>query len=287
MRVDNLEFTYPVLSDANNDYVDSYFYVEYELEEKGFQNKDLVVTIILKDEIIENMIEYNEAKIVLHVECPNTSYRKLYSVNKHNRVIKINIDKNRMREKVEVNVFIILNKDKYEYYNPKFNEEIFGKDYVVYNLDRGAILATTYTQSIKIESDNEDFEKISSIINVGQSKDNFMEVNLDNDVLLVTLPKDEYKNYVMLSDMVYQNIVMTSVIYPALVYVLDAMGDESRRGAFLDKDWYRVIEQKLLLKEIYVEDINEKHSSLKLAQMILESPLERALESLVEELGRE
>ncbi len=287
MNINSLYFPYPVLSNENTDYLGSLFEVDYEIIEKGFNSQSIQVKFILDNLEIEDMISKGQASMMVHIECSVTSFRKIYRLDKSEREIEIRIDSDKMRNKVEISSFIILNEDMKEYRNQSINKLIYGENYVARNLERGNILAAVYTQDLHIDVETDDFEKISSIIRVGESRDKFLEVDLDGEIILVKMPKKQHDQYVKFSGGIYSDIIMTSTILPALVYVLDMLGDGRNLGAYADLTWYKVIESKLALKDINIEDINDSHSSLKLAQMILESPLERALDSIQTEVERE
>lgn len=287
MNINSLYFPYPVLSNENNDYLGSFFDVSYDMIEKGFNSQSIQIKFQLDDRKIEDMIEKNQASMMVHIECSVTSFRKLYRLDQAENEIEIRIDPDKMRDKVEISSFILLNEDIEEYRNDSINKLIYGENYRAKNLERGNILAAVYTQDLQIEVDTDDFEKISSIIRVGQSKDKFLEVDLDGEIILVKMPKKQHEQYVKLSGGVYSDVIMTSTILPVLVHVLDMLGDSKNLGTYSDLTWYRVIKSKLSLKDINIEDINDSHSSLKLAQMILESPLERALDSIQIEVERE
>lgn len=287
MKINSLYFPYPVLSNYNNDYLGSFFDVAYEIIEKGFNSQSILIKFKLEDSNIENMIAKGQASMMAHIECSVTSYRKVYRLSKYDKEIEIPIDSDKMRNKVEISTFIILNEDLEEYRNNSINKLIYGEEYIARNLEKGNILAAVYTIDLHIDVEADDFESISSIIRVGESKDKFLEVDLDGDIILVKMPKKQHEQYVKLSGGVYSDIIMTSTILPSLVHVLDMLGDKRYRGVYSDLTWYRVIKSKLLLKDIDIEDINDGYSSLKLAQMILESPLERALDSIEAEVERE
>ena len=284
MNINNNIYPYPVLSDYNTDYINSSFEVDYTIRDRGFQTKDLLAEFKLENVEIAQMIREGRLAYGLHVECPMTSYRKLLKLNDNETKITINIDTDKMRNKLEVSGFIVSNEEIGEYSNKDINHEIYGENYIIKNIEQGSIIAATLTQSVDIETDDNDFEQISSIINVGESTEDLMSVDMDGDIIIVKIPKEEYKLYVKLSGTDFSDIIMTSTILPSLVYILDMMKDG--RGD-TDLVWYKTIEKKLSIKDIDVMDINESHSGLELAQMILESPLERALNKIDQEIERE
>ena len=69
---------------------------------------------------------------------------------------------------------------------------------------------------------------------------------------------------------------MTSTILPALIYVIDKMPNFEDR----ELNWYKVINSKFESQNIDIVGGNTGYTSLELAQMLLEDPLERAFENL-------
>ncbi len=272
-------YPYPVLNDFSEDYIRSTFGVNYHIKEKGFKTKIVVANFILVDEVIEGMISENKASMVLHLECPRTSYRKVFKLAKEQNTTEIIIDDQIMKHKLEMTGIIVVNQEIKVYKNDNINPDYYGDNYEIRNLDRGNIIAISLTQEIDIPASDDDFERVSSVINVGLSKDEYMSVDMDGDIIIIKLPEKQYNQYYTLSGTEYSSIVMTSTIFPSLIHVLDRM---SSKDNLVDPEltWYQVVEKKLKTKGIMIEDINEVHSSVKLAQMLLEDPLERALGEL-------
>lgn len=279
MRIGNELFSYPILSDFNEDYISSKFEVKYSIHTRNFQTQILKIDILLEDKIIESYLNKNIAQLIIHIECSTTSYRKAYKLNGFDRSFEILIDEDYMRDSIDVNVLIVLNQHLDTYFNPNINKKYFGPNYQVNSLEKGNVLAATKTEIIELPDDNHDFENISSVINVGLSKHHNMRVNIDSDIILIELPKKEYENYYLLSQTGYADIVMTSTIMPCLIYILDKMSntnDPIDNGLI----WFKVIEKKIESADISISDINTKISSVELAQMILENPLTRALDTM-------
>lgn len=279
-------YPYPVLSDFTDDYVSSIFDIDYNVETIGFESRYVKAEVTLEDEIIEDMIRKKEAILAIHLECPRTSYRQLYSLDKNQRDIEIEIDPVNMTNELQLSGVIVANKTISHYSNPNINKEFYGNNYIIRNLSEGDLIGATITQIIEIPMKADDFENISSIINVGESNDNLMSVNYDDDIIVIKLPEKEYESYFRLSGTDYSSIIMTSTILPSLVYILDMIS--TQQGQFNSElTWYKVIEDKLSTKDITIEDINQKISSIELAQMILEVPLKRALDDLAKIVERE
>lgn len=283
-------YPYPILTSFNDDYIDSYFDVEYHLKEIGMESKKIIANFILRNDKIEEFIKEDKARIILHLECPITSYRTIIECPREDREVSFFINNKLMKESLELTSLIVANKEISRYENDSINKDIYGINYQVKNLEKGSLLGASITQIIELTSDKDDFERISSIINVGIYKDDYMSVDIDQDIILVKLPENLYKQYNKFSnnnfsDGKLSDIIMSATILPSLIYVLDMMGSEEHQ---VDSEliWFKVIRDKLLTKNIEIEDINTVYPSYILAQMILENPLERAFEHL-EEKGEE
>lgn len=276
MKLSKNLFPYPILSNFNDDYVDSVFDVEYSTRNEGFLTRYIDIKVVLEDEKIEELLDKKIAKMVCHIECPNTGYRELIEIKDNELSFKLDIDY--MRNELYLNTMVILNKDLKEYTNKNINKNYYGKNFKIKNLNKGNIIALSKFEEIKIVTNLNDFEDIPSIISVGQSTgSNKMIVDLDSDIILVKLPKKEYYNYVNLSQTEFADIIMCATILPVLVYSLDYLAEGDR---YLDLDWCKVIQSKIREKGLEIKDINKVISSIELAQEMLEMPLERSLNDL-------
>lgn len=277
-------YPYPVLTSFNDDYEDSCFDVEYHLKETGMEGKKIVANFILKNDKIAQFIKEDKARIILHLECPITSYRTIIECPREAKEVSFLINNKLMKESLELTSLIVTSKKILKYENDRINKGIYGNSYQINNLEKGSLLGASITQIIELTSDKDDFERISSIINVGIYKGDFMSVDIDQDIILVKLPKKLYKQYNKFSGGQFSDIIMSATILPTLIYVLDMMGLEEPQ---VDSEliWFRVIRDRLLIKNIEIGDINTAYPSYTLAQMILENPLERAFEHLEEKEG--
>lgn len=278
-------YPYPIITSFNNDYKDSYFDVEYHLKEIGMESKSIIANFFLKNEKLKQFLKEDKARIILHLECPVTSYRTIIECPSEGQKISFVINNWLMKDRLELTSLIVANEKIAKYENDRINKDIYGDNFQIKNLEKGSLLGASITQIIELDSDKDDFERISSIINVGIYKDDYMSVDIDQDIILIKLPEELYKQYIKFSEGKLSDIIMSATILPALIYVLDMMGSEENQ---VDREliWFKVIRDKLLTKNIKPEDINKEYPSYILAQMILENPLERAFKYL-EEKGEE
>lgn len=105
-----------------------------------------------------------------------------------------------------------------------------------------------------------------------------MKVNNDGDVVYIYLPEKIYQQYVRDQDL--PNTSLSIVIIPALLQLLNFMVQPGAEE-LSDKRWYQVIEKKMQANDFEVEDLYKDPSlSLKVAQILLEMPLDRAFDEI-------
>src|SRR4051812_31745550 len=98
----NTSYPYPVLYSENDDYIDSSFDVESYINEE-FGELKISTKFNLNNEGIKGLINDGVGSYLIHVECPQTSYRKAFvSVEDF---LEINIPTNLLRGKLFLNVF--------------------------------------------------------------------------------------------------------------------------------------------------------------------------------------
>ncbi|WP_312753050.1 hypothetical protein [Rummeliibacillus suwonensis] len=273
MRILNSLYPYPVLSIDDDDYVgSSKFVVSYSLSEAtSFKKAKLTANFVLEDNSLEQLISNGFAAMFLHIESPRAAYRKLYTVE--NNQIEVEIDHQKMRTVVEVTAFILVTKTLENYHNPTVNKELYGSAYVFPKLESGDPLAVSFTQEIELEEMN-DFAQVSSIIKVAQTQDKLMKVDYDQDIIFVYLPKEQYEKYLNYPQ-IFGEVMLSSIIMPSLIYVLDAVSKNAGEG-MQDKKWYKVIEKKMELLDYSMNSLfNGDVNTIVLAQEILKNPLER------------
>lgn len=275
MRIQNSIYPYPVLSVEDEDYINNaYFNVEYSITKATpFKNAIVHCDFKLRDEQLESLLQENKIGLYLHVECSRTFFRKLYPVDFFKKTIDIEINPEIMRQKVELTGFLLVNEEINELKLRNINPELFGNDYQFPRLDKGDPLAVSFTVDIDL-SEVESFKKVSSIIKVAKSKDKKqMELNTENNIVYVYLPEKQYQSYVQCA--VYPETALSMVIFPALVELLNYVS-KVNISELEDYKWYQILVKKFNSLGYSIEDLREKESPLKLAQIILDDPLARS-----------
>lgn len=268
MKITNLNYTYPVLSNHNNDYPNSEFTVEYTSTILD-SSRAIKIEVQFENEEIQEILNQGIASLVAHIECPLTSYRKIIKLEDYSAVIPISDGD--FLSRVEVNTFIISNDYIRELILNSVNPEIFGRNYKLKTIEKGTILATDITQIIDITLEQDSvFKEVSSIIKVGPNTENeYMEIDYEQDFILVKLPINQFVSYQELSGTPLSSLILSSTILPVLVNVISIMPEFND----IELDWYKVIEEKINYFGFKINDIDSSVNSLYLAQQILNNPI--------------
>lgn len=283
MQVKNNLYPYPLLASFKDDYVDSQFDVNYSVKNE-FGKFVLKVGFSLTDGYIQSLIDSGVLTYLVHVECPITAYRRTFTTKDSTLTIPINGDE--VRNNIQVASFITANSNVKNFASPNFNSL-----YERYSFDfkKGEIIAASNHQDIEIVSEYTDYQSVPSIITVVSAKIRIMDVDTDGSKIVIRLPEKIFKLYNTLAKTQYQSTIISAIILPALVEVLNEISylGEEREFYEENRSWYKVIKKVLEKSGYSIDDIGEKRSALEFAQMILQNPINKGLEEITSEIERE
>ncbi|WP_203268639.1 hypothetical protein [Streptococcus uberis] len=275
-------FPYPVLNSELDDFSTGNFSVNIEKNTISVTKISLVFDFKLDNPDIQNLINENKAKFAIHLEGISSVYRKLIFLENYETFKEIFLDVGTVPKKVQANFMIISTQTIINYQNRAFNPEYYGENFSIPIIEKGSILAFDNMAEINIDFENFEQNDIKSIIRVASKKQQFMDVDIDGDVIQVNLPEKSYFSYVNLSksNQVKQKLLMTTIILPALTMVIEKV----RLGEVESTlKWYDSLE-KLLSKIGYSLDdfIGSSEDSMNIAQQLLDYPLLTALSDFYE-----
>lgn len=273
-------FPYPVVSDFLSDYVDTIFESDASAFLEGY-NVKITFMASINNEEINCLIDKGKMEYVFHLECPQTFYRK--AVRFSEGTYDILIPDRELNGRMQICPFIIVSEDIKSYTNMRFHDDYKG---LTFSLESGCIVAAGKQLNIDIEKDRNDFSDTPSIFCIVKNADEReqnMLVDFFNDKITIKLSENDYYNYRSIRKSFIQPVLHSSIIIPALVYVLEEIKniDPSERYDFEDYRWYRAL-KKALRKLNY--DIDSDSLSdmmvLKTAQDLINTPINRALDIL-------
>ena len=281
----NALFTYPVLSNYNDDFINVKFIAGTTGELNKTVKKSIIKTYVeIDDRCINDLIDKEQAEIIVKVYCSTTKFRNVYVINRGNDQIEINnrdINKN-----VEINTFIISKKEIKKYYSENFNNDYKGAEF---EIEKGSILAIGKEENIFFEKDIDDLTKIESIIKVRDIKEENkpMSVDFDGENITVNLSTNEYVRYCTYSEYCIP-IVNSMIILPALMNVLNYLIDENVDTAeYKDKKWYRVISKKIAeaTGQAFKIEYIRNHGTFEVVQKLFDYPLKDAMAEIERKYG--
>lgn len=276
-------YPYPVLWDKNDDYKKpSKFSVEVDPKE-DFKNIKLKINFLLKDKEIEKLIKENKAEYVVHIEGTSTYFREIISTKETeiNYVLK---DRD-ILGRLQVNFFILAKQDIKDYRNDNFNEDYSSE---TFNLKKGNIIAIADGYRFDIEKNDDELGKISSIFSICKKEtveQTGMTIDMGYEKIRIGLNMTDYVNYSQLSQNPNKvDSVNSVIIFPALIYIFEQLKKDFNETDYTEYKWFRALEN--IFKK-NGEELNkgllENEISIDLAQRVLNYPIERAFNSLINE----
>lgn len=266
MKIAN-SYPYPVLSDFSDDYVNSKLRVDYFTKEE-FGELKIQVKFQVENKGLEDLIENEKAAFILHVECPQTSYRKVISSPEPemSKVIKVM----ELRGKVFLHAFIVAQSEIFDYTNSLLSDWYKGMNI---KFEKGNFLGIGNALELTLHDDDTEFMDLPAIIDIHKGLQNeYMEVELHASNIIISLPSAEYESYANNANKRLKNTIISTVIFPSLIFVFSKIQENKRD--LEEYTWYQVMESIFQENNYSIEDIGtERLSALKAAQLILRKPL--------------
>lgn len=279
MKVKNNLTPYPILSDYSDDYIDSSYNVE--IKSSLVFNKIIIsVKFKLENDYLKKLIEDKKAKYTVHIECPITSYRLAVTSNQD---IEISIDPDMVKNQIEVCTFIVATETIEDFYCDKFNSDYGDIRFVV---RKGNKLAISEMAIINIKKNKDQMKDTEGIIKIRRSENVSLDhviYDLDNNFIIITLPKKLYELYIEHGRQGFKNTMVASIIYPVIIQALLKMKAENSSDNDIENyKWYISLNSVLIDNNISINNLDEiqgdgKNSIFRIAQAILQNPIEKML----------
>lgn len=263
----NTAYPYPVLSEQNDDYIDSSFQAIVNVD-KTFGELTIDVSFALQNATIDSLLEQNVCVYAIHVECSQTSFRKSYETTEES--IKISIPTKDLRGKIDVSTFIIANQQIPDYTNQSLNDWFRS---IPITFEKGNLIAIGDVIEATLFEDNTELLNLPSIINIVRSNTSeYMGVETNQDLITISLPTYEYNQYAAHAKSLFKHTILSMIITPALVSVFSDMSEGVED--YEEYTWYQVMDKILAENKLEIEDVGtDALPALKAAQMILHKPL--------------
>lgn len=284
MNKTNINYPHPVLSSANEDYINSKFDIEL-ISEPVVEGENAIIKIryVLDCDGLQDIVKEKKAEVVLFFESAIAEYRKIERFPLDSTEIKVSIKKENLNKTVSLKGYIIACTELKGFSLPEHNKYYFGS--VPFNLRKGDILAVaTHRYNIPLQSYDPLADRPSIFSIRRQTKDPKEEVysNFSDDKISIYLNNETYEKYQELYSAPDVRMVLASFFAaPVLVDVLSFIKhmNPEERDDYMNKKWYQVISYRL--KELKI-DLEVEESLTKVANAILPHLFVSSITSLTE-----
>ncbi len=223
MRKGKRLFPYPTINNSKvlTCYKNSVYSLEYDDldDENNLLLKNTYIRIE-NDQIVE-LIKKGKAKAGLIVECSATIYRKIFDIGIEPKDIAIPLSE--LRDKVEISSFIYATEDQ-QYTNDDFLEDYSG---YTFNIEKYDILAIDDGFTTKVEYDEKEDKKVSSIFSIiknMEASEEIMKIESGDKKIKIILPEKQFNYYDTLKDNDnFQNIFFSIIAIPALAMCFEEL----------------------------------------------------------------
>lgn len=239
-------FPYPVINNSSdyNSYKNSSYSLEFD-DEDNTDNMILKnVRIVTNSEQLKKMLNDNTVLAVVVIDCSRTIYKHTECISLEPKDIVIPLSN--LKGKVEISSFVYANKEIENYSSDDFLEDYEGYKF---NIEKYSIFAADDGYTEKVEYDDAEDKKVSSIFSIVKSfnKDlKCMEVYLEERKIKIVLPEKEFNFYdgLKMQDS-FSNIFFSIIIIPALTNCLkDLQKEEKPLEDIVDQySWFNSIKR--------------------------------------------
>jgi hypothetical protein len=218
---------------------------------------------------IKELIKKRDANFVMHVECSNTLYRRVFEF--HDNAYRAQIPADNLNDAVEVNVFAraahSMSGYKVDAAHPDYGD-------VAFDVEKGDILAVAEGQVFYLDAPFDALSPIGSIMEIHEAQsegDRPMQVEFGGPKILILLSKKDFAEYKLLKTMEGMSVALTTtIVLPVLIEAIHVVQNDSED----DLRWVRAIKRRLEHMQLKLDD-----EALELAQKILELPVKRTFAS--------
>ncbi|MFF2447924.1 hypothetical protein ACFVSW_12570 [Neobacillus sp. NPDC058068] len=261
MKIKVRNFPHPVLNPVSDDFRAGSFKGKIVTQNEEDYFLEFTVNFELDNEKLKELIETNMAKYYVHFECVTTMQRITRSGSAS--TFKIEIPKNDLNKKIDVNFFILAEEKIENYTNVDAHVDFQG---INFKIQKGDILAYSESQTIHIEK--QPMSNTNSIFKVSKNTSSnapAIRISLFDHQIDITLPEVSYSKIANLKAFGKDcNDVLISMLYiPALIDTLYnvqtiAKDDEYLLEEIESLDWFRTLEKKLKNLGYNITDIKSE-----------------------------
>lgn len=284
MRIGNRLFPYPVLRPGQSDYETSAFQTE-RVVSNTLETMRMSVRIRMECDDLQALVASGDARYALHLECAQSSYRELL-VQNASPVFNHAVQISKLQGALESVALVLAARDIRRYASDDFGPELKG---LSFDIPKGSVLACENLPIIDVDNPLESVwggKPIFIAYKLPGSGDEPMLVEMNKDSVMIGLGAREYDRYARLArDPRLQPLLNAALVFPALVYVLERLGEETPEE-WLKYEWFVALSDLYARRgksfEALLMDADDGVPSIRLAQELMEQPVASAFGSLLE-----
>lgn len=280
MEIRNRLFPYPVLCLENDDYVDCEFSV---LTNQVEELKDIVLQfkIEIDNKDLLDLIRDGKAEYIIHVECSNTSFRKV--IRSAGNIFEYRIPKSKVNKEVFLVGMIVAKQFIKGFYSTKFNEDYEGP----VDFEKGSIMAYRNLPRIIVLKNYEELASDDAFFtivkkNSGQDMEEPVTFDLNGNKIKIYADDSVYNEYIKFhTNPLMKPLMISMLVMPALAYVIEEVRDNGIEH-YVSCYWYQKIKKSCELqgKRFFEDIIDGDATSIEIAQEMLQLPVGKAFRSL-------
>lgn len=269
MKLKSRNFPHPVLHPVTDDIVKSHFtgIIDKYEENEGWLH--FFIEFKLKNDTLNTLFQDDIVQLNVHFECNSTMQRLSHQINFSDCTTTQNkdefiynteiiLDCALLNKKVDVNYFILSNKNLEDYTNSQMHPDFQGSKF---NIEKGDILALAITQTIHLEKD--ELVHTNSIFKIAKdpSKDAALfSIATNNNQIEIILPYNIHEQIGQLklyTDNNLNTVLISMLYYPALLDVLHSIQklESSELDIYESLDWYRTLEKKFQIMNLDITNL--------------------------------
>lgn len=280
MQLRSKYYTYPVITEDADFYVDSSFTSDVEQVLDGYNIKLKLKAELVNPELKEKL-QNEEVMIAHHIECTQTCFRKLVLTNED--IKECVLRDGEVNGVVQICTFLVANKNIEKYSNSLFAPDFRG---FRFDIDRGCIMAVGNQINLRINKIRDDLANTSSIFSIIPNRDETItniKVDTTGNKIVICIPQETFSIYSNMSTSLdIQPVMHSMLIIPSLVYALTEVKEaRSHLYDYEDYRWFRSLRKAA--EKIYVtfdESGLENIDPFDLAQKLMDSPIPKAVNYL-------
>jgi hypothetical protein len=272
MKFDNYQFPHPVLTNFTDDISGVLSFNEEIIDQEDSYSVEIIYS--LDDKILNDYLNENRVAIICEVNCSGTVYRDSFQSN--GKKVVFDIEKAKVRGRVEFSSYLIARQDIIGYTNPNSHPDYHGFSF---DIEPGDVLAYFGDFSFNAEINYKKLKAVSSFLKIEERNDiDISDYDINNDRIIIKLPVDDYdiyKKQPIAKNADFAPIFHASIVFTALLYALHNIERHE------DKMWAQVVKTRLEEHEFEGLSLdNESTDLIKIAQILLGNPVNRLLNGL-------